>query len=192
MRRLSAVVASLSVAVTGCSFSKVDPNADVSISGTALDAAGKPLADTKVLLFKQADIGGVLFGGILALGSLGTVCLLPDAPAICNKALTASTDSRGRYHFDLKGEDTQGSLGTEATLNVLFSGGSTSTTVSFTAKETEIQLPKARLVNLSPRVSQSPGKIKVSWTGLPSAAGGKASYSAQLFAVRGQSALWTE
>src|SRR5690349_11920120 len=131
MRRLSAVVASLSVAVTGCSFSKVDPNADVSISGTALDASGKALTNTKVLLFKQADIGGVLFGGILALGSLGTVCLLPDAPAICNKARTATTDSRGRYHFHLKGEDTQGRLGTEATLHVALSGaGSTRTTVS--------------------------------------------------------------
>ncbi|RNL80870.1 discoidin domain-containing protein [Nocardioides marmorisolisilvae] len=195
MRRVSAVVASLSVLATGCSFSKVDPNASVVVSGTALNAAGQPLANTKVLLFKQADIGGVLFGGILALGSLGTVCLLPkgDAPDICHKARTATTDDRGRYHFDLKGEDTQGSLGTEATLNVVFSsGGTTSTTVSFSAKETAIQLPTARLVNLAPHVSQSGGGIRVGWTRLPSAAGRKASYSAQLFAARGQSALWTQ
>jgi len=193
MRRVSAVVASLSVLACGCSFSKVDPNASVVVSGTALNAAGKPLANTKVLLFKQADIGGVLFGGILALGSLGTVCLLPDAPAICNKARTATTDGRGRYHFDLKGEDTQGSLGTEATLNVVFSAkGSTSTTVSFTAKKTAIELPKARLVNLAPRVSQADGRIQVSWSGLPAGAGRQASYSAQLFAGQGQSALWTQ
>src|SRR5690348_4704015 len=191
MRRLSAVVASLSVAVTGCSFSKVDPNADVSISGTALSASGQPLAHTTVLLFKQADIGGVLFGGILALGSLGTVCLLPDAPAVCNKARTATTDSAGRYHFDLKGEDTQGTLGTEATLNVVFSGQGGSTTVSFTAKKTAVGLPAARLVNLAPHVRQG-GRIQVSWTGLPSTAGRGAAYSAQLFAARGQSALWTQ
>jgi len=60
MRRVSALVASLAVAVTGCSFSSVDPNASVVVSGTALDASGKPLAETKVLLFKEADIGGVL------------------------------------------------------------------------------------------------------------------------------------
>jgi len=194
MRRLSAVVASLSVAVTGCSFSKVDPNADVTVSGTALSASGQPLADTTVLLFKQADIGGVLFGGILALGSLGTVCLLPDAPALCNKARTAKTDSRGRYHFELKGEDTQGTLGTEATLNVVFSGsgGTASTTVSFTAKQDAVRLPAARLVDLAPRVTQPAGQIRVSWTALPAAAGRKAGYSAQLFAARGQSALWTQ
>ncbi|MFL6174906.1 MAG: hypothetical protein ACJ716_18605, partial [Marmoricola sp.] len=192
MRRVSAVVASLSVLACGCSFSKVDPNASVVVSGTALTAAGRPLANTKVLLFKQADIGGVLFGGILALGSLGTVCLLPDAPAICNKARTATTDARGRYHFDLKGEDTQGSLGTEATLNVVFSGRSSSTTVSFTAKQTAIRLPQARLVNLAPHVTQPSGRIGVSWSGLPAAAGRQASYSAQLFAEGGQSALWTQ
>ncbi|MFL6158278.1 MAG: discoidin domain-containing protein [Marmoricola sp.] len=186
------MVASLSVLACGCSFSKVDPNASVVVSGTALTAAGRPLANTKVLLFKQADIGGVLFGGILALGSLGTVCLLPDAPAICNKARTATTDASGRYHFDLKGEDTQGSLGTEATLNVVFSGGSSSTTVSFTAKQTAIRLPQARLVNLAPHVTQPSGRIRVSWSGLPAAAGRQASYSAQLFAAGGQSALWTQ
>lgn len=196
MRRVSAVVASLSVLATGCSFSNVDPNASVVVSGTALNAAGKPLANTRVLLFKQADIGGVLFGGILALGSLGTVCLLPegDAPAICNKARTARTDSQGRYHFDLKGEDTQGSLGTEATMNVVFAdrAARASTTVSFTAKETAIQLPKARLVNLAPQVNQAGGRISVSWSGLPAAAGDRATYSAQLFASRGSSALWTQ
>jgi len=196
MRRVSAVVASLSVAasgaVTGCSFSKVDPNASVVVSGTALDSSGKPLANTKVLLFKQADIGGVIFGGILALGSLGTVCLLPDAPAVCDKAHTARTDSRGRYRFDLKGEDTQGTLSTEATLNVVFSSARASTTVSFTVKETDVQLPQARLVDLAPHVAQPGGRIRVSWSGLPAAAGRRASYSAQLYADRGQAALWTQ
>jgi hypothetical protein len=173
----------------------VDPNASVTISGTALNAAGKPLANTKVLLFKQADIGGVLFGGILALGSLGTICLLPkgDAPDLCRKARTATTDARGRYQFDLKGEDTQGSLGTEATLNVVFSsGGSTSTTVSFSAKDASVRLPAARLVNLAPHVAQSARGIRVGWAGLPAAAGRRPSYNAQLFANRGQSALWTQ
>ena len=192
MRRVSAVVASLSVGLTGCGFSSVDPNASVVVSGTALDAAGKPLANTEVLLFKQADIGGVIFGGIFALGTLGTICLLPDAPAVCNKARKARTDGQGRYRYDLKGEDTQGTLGTEATMNVVFSGTGGSTTVSFTVKDTEIRLPEARLVNLAPRVARPSGRIQVSWTGLPGAAGSKPAYSAQLFEARGSSALWSE
>lgn len=186
------MVASLSVLAVGCSFSTVDADAAVVVSGTALDASGKPLADTTVLLFKQADIGGVIFGGIFALGSLGTICLLPDAPAVCNKARTARTDDQGRYRFDLKGEDTQGTLGTEATMNVVFSGTGGSTTVSFTVKDTTIDLPEARLVNLAPRVARPGGRIQVRWNGLPAAAGRGAAYSAQLFGAGGASALWSE
>jgi hypothetical protein len=190
MRRVPALLASLSLAVTGCSFSSVDPDETVRVSGRALDAAGKPLADTKVFLFKQADVGEVIFGSVLAVGTLSTICLLPDAPAICAKARTATTDSDGRYSFDLKGSDTQGTLGTASTITVTFSGGQSSTTVSFTAKDPEIDLGEARLWNALPRVSQGSGQIRLSFAKLPG--GGKATYSAQLFEAKGASALWTQ
>ncbi len=189
------MLATLSIAtvaaLSACSFSSVDPDAEVHVSGRALDAAGKPLTNTKVLLLKQADIGEVVFGTVLAIGTLSTICLLPDAPAICDKARTATTDGDGRYTFDLKGEDTQGTLGTASTLNVVFSGPKAqgSTTVSFTAKEADIDLPDARLWKSDAKVS---GAIRLSWTPLPSAAGSKRSYSAQLFEANGRSALWSQ
>ncbi|RNL61331.1 discoidin domain-containing protein [Nocardioides marmoriginsengisoli] len=185
-------MATLSLAATGCSFSTVDPDQSVRISGRALDAAGKPLAKTKVLLFKQADIGEVVFGSILAVGTLATICLVPDAPAICRKARTATTDADGRYAFDLKGSDTQGTLGTASTINVVFANRRSSTTVSFIAKEGEVDLPDARLWNASPRVSQGGGDIRLSFAALPAAAGRKPTYSARLFEAKGQSALWTQ
>ena len=194
MHKALGLVAALSLTVAGCSFSEVDPDANVEISGRALDASGKPLANAKVLLFKQADLGEVVFGTVLAVGTLSTICLLPDAPAICRKARTATTDDDGRYEFELKGSDTQGTLGTESTLNVVFaaSKAQSSTTVSFTAKDESISLPDARLWRSAARVSQSSGRIGLSWAPLPPKAGDDAAYSTQLFEADSQSALWSQ
>lgn len=193
MRRVPAVLLGLSLAATGCSFSSVDPDAEVRVSGRALDASGKPLAGARVLLVKQADIGEVLFGSILAVGTLSTICYLPDPPALCAKAKTATADADGGYTFTLAGEDTQGTLGTESTMNVVFATGQDkpSTTISFTAKDTEIRLPDARLWNSRARASVGPDGIRVSWAGLPAAAAENADYAAQLFEADG-SALWTQ
>ncbi len=164
----------------------------MSVSGRALNASGKPLADTKVLLFKQADIGEVVFGSVLAIGSLGTVCLLPDAPALCRQATAATTDQDGRYRFDLTGADTQGTLGTESTLNVVFAGDGTSTTISFAAQDSEVSLPDARLWNAGAKVSPGSGGIRLSWRALPQAAGAKRTHSAQLFQGKSAAALWSQ
>src|SRR5688572_20635981 len=122
MRRVPAVLVAICLTVIGCSASDVDPDATVRISGRALDAQGRPLSGAKVLLFKQADFGEIILGTTLAIGTLSTICLLPDPPAVCNKARTVTTDRDGAYEFELKGSDTQGTMGTESTLNVVFSG----------------------------------------------------------------------
>jgi hypothetical protein len=194
MRRVLALFAALSLGAAGCSTSSVDPDATVRISGRALDPSGKPLSGARVLLLKDADIGEVVLGTVLAIGTLSTVCLLPEPPAICRKARTTTTDDDGRYEFELKGSDTQGTLGTEATLNVVFSGprGHGSTTVSFVAKDTSITLPDARLWKAAPEVSQPSGRIDLSWTPLPKAAGSDAEYSAQLFEGDTEAATWSQ
>jgi hypothetical protein len=194
MRRVLALLAAMSLAATGCSFSSVDPDADIHITGRVLDASGKPLSGAKVLLMKQADIGEVIFGTILAIGTLSTICFVPDAPAICDKARVATSDADGRYEFDLKGSDTQGTLGTESTLTVTFSGPAAqgSTTVSFTAQDTSIKLPDAGLWRARPRLSSGSGQIGLSWSPLPSSAGSDAAYSAQVFDADGQTPLWSQ
>ncbi|MCW2786482.1 MAG: LigA protein [Marmoricola sp.] len=190
---LGLVAAGLSLAAAGCSFSSVNPDAPVHISGRVLDAAGHPLTHTKVLLFKQADIGEVVFGTVLAVGTLSTVCFLPDPPALCEKARTVTTDSDGRYAFDLKGSDTQGTLGTASTLNVVFSGPKAqgSTTVSFTAEKADITLPDARLWRSGARTAAGSGGIRLSWRSLPGSAGSHPRYSAQVYDGDG-TALFTQ
>jgi len=189
MRRVAAVLAALSIGTTSCSFSSVDPDADVTISGRALSADGAPLTDASVLLFKQADIGEVLFGSILAVGSLSTICFLPDPPSICEKGQRVTTDTEGNYSFELRGEDTQGTLGTASTLSVVFSGKSGSATLSFTAEANQITLPDTQLWNAQPRRR---GSVGLSWRKLPASAGGKQAYSVQLYASRTGSPLWSE
>ncbi|HSV40298.1 MAG TPA: hypothetical protein VLI04_16170 [Nocardioidaceae bacterium] len=188
------VVAAMAFALSGCTFSSVDPDASVHISGRALDASGKPLAGAQVLLLKEADMGEVVFGGVLVLGTLSTVCLLPEAPAICDSAHSVTADSEGRYEFELKGSDTQGTLATESTLNVVLSDGSSasSTALSFTVKDTNVTLPDARMARLSPRVSVRSDQIELTWSPLPKKAGSDATYSARLFESDESTALWTQ
>jgi len=194
MRRVPTLFAALSLAVAGCSTSSVDPDATVHISGRALDASGRPLSGATVLLFKEADIGEVVVGTVLAIGTLSTVCLLPDPPAVCRKARTTTADEDGRYEFELRGSDTQGTLGTESTLNVVFAGAPRkgSTTVGFAAKDTSVTLPDARLWKALPEVSRPSGRIGLSWSPLPKATGGDAEYSAQLFESDTGAATWSQ
>ena len=194
MRKVPVIVTVLGLAVAGCGFSTVDRNSSVSISGRALDESGKPLGNTRILLVKQADIGEVIFGSVLTVGTLSTICFAPDPPAICQRARTATTDSDGRYHFEVKGSDTQGSLGTEATMNVVFSGRSAgpSTTVSFVAEHDSVVVPDARLWDLAARAASGAGGIALSWRPLPASAGSRTSYSAQLYDARSGAVLWSQ
>lgn len=200
MRKPTAVVltALLSAFVlTGCHFSKVNANERVHVAGRALDASGTPLSGATVFLFKEADLGEFLFGTVEALSTLGTVCLLPQAPTICAKARNTRTDHDGNYSFDLTGADTQGSIGTEAVLDAVFSdprGGSngTTTTVSFHVRQPNVALPPAALWNSAARVSDTPQHVRLTWTPLPAGTGTGTTYAAEVY-LNGQSPVaWSQ
>jgi hypothetical protein len=179
----------------GCRFSHVKSKETVHISGRALGASGAPLADAQVRLFKEADLGEALTGIVLAIGSLGSVCLLPGAPPVCRRARVATTDSNGRYTFTLSGADTQGTLGTEATLDVVIAGkgaDAPSTALSFPARSATMRLPDARLWAAGPHVNENRGMVRMTWSSLPRAAGGSAKYFAQLFDPRRQAPVWSQ
>jgi hypothetical protein len=194
MRRASVAIAALCLTVIGCSTSDIDPDATVRVSGRALDAAGNPLAGTPVLLFKQADLGEVVLGTVLAIGTLSTVCFLPDPPAVCHQAHTATTDSEGRYELELKGSDTQGTLGTASTLSLVVAGpdARTSTAVTFIAEDPTISLPDTRVWRARPRVSALPDGIGVHWSPLPRGLGGEVEYSVELYDDDTEAAVWSQ
>jgi hypothetical protein len=195
MRRSVALSLALALLVPGCRFSKVDSNATVTITGRALDAAGRPLADRKVLLFKEGDVADLVLGVVFTVGTLGSICLLPGAPVVCRKAKTATTDGAGNYRFEITGRDTQGLIGTESTLDVVVADakpGGPSTTITFAVRKTSVALPDARLWNAAPHVTEGQGRIRLAWSGLPAEAGSKASFAAQLFDPQRQAAVWSQ
>ncbi len=190
------VLATVVASCAACRFSKVNPQATVVITGRALDSAGHPFAAANVRLFREADLGQVLLGSVLAVGTLGLVCALPGAPAPCNSAHVATTDANGGYRFELKGSDTQGLIGEVNNLDVVIGApgsGPTapSTVLRFIAETTSVSLPPARIWSAGARVEQTAAQIRLGWDALPSTDGGSVRYSAQLYDAH-QQTLWTQ
>lgn len=202
MRRwgLVGIAALLAPFVTGCHFSHVNPDQTVVISGRALTATGQPLSDVDVRLYKEPDAGEVIIGSVLAIGSLGSICLLPSAPAICSQGHTATTDAHGRYQFTIKGSDTQGLIGDASTLEVVFAdphGGAraATTTLRFTVGQTKLRLPAARLWRAGLHVTgstQGQPTFALSYRRLPPAYGTGVMYGAEFSNPTNGSTVWTQ
>lgn len=192
----------LALALGGCEISRVDPAAAVHVAGRALDAGGRPLAGATLRLYKEADVGEALFGVFLAVGTLGTVCLSPAAPAICRKARTATTGADGSYRFELKGSDTQGLVGNASTMDLVIPGGDGgSATASFKVRSTAVSLPDIRLWSAGARLGPAgagagggtgAGGIRLEWAALPGEAGRDPTYSLQLLDARTRALLWSQ
>ena len=197
MRKTLTVPIVAALVLSGCHFSKVDSTATVNVSGAAFAADGTPLVDAQVRIFTEADLADLLFGSVLALGTLGSICLLPDAPKVCDKAHTATTGPDGTFSVKLKGSDTQGLVGTEATLDAVVApkdatATTPTTTLSFTVKATTVQLPGARIWDAGARVSQTNSAIDLAWKPLPTSYGDSPSFSAQFYVPGQQAALWSQ
>jgi hypothetical protein len=195
MRKPLAVVSAVLALSTGCRFSDIKADETVHIAGRALSASGAPLAGVEVRLFKEADLFEAVTGIVLAIGTLGSICLLPDAPPVCRQAHVATTDSAGNYTFTLTGADVQGTLGTEATLDVVMSGqgqNAPSTAISFPARSATMQLPSVRLWRTTPHVVTSHDQVRMRWAALPRSDGANPSYFAQLFDPRRETPVWSQ
>jgi len=177
--------------LAGCELSHIKPQQTVVISGRALSANGAPLSHVQVRLYKEADFGEFIFGAAAALGSLGTVCLLPSAPTICHKGHQATTSADGSYRFTIKGADVQGMVGDVSTLDVVFAdsnnSAAASTTLRFKARTTQVQLPTARLWSAGLRVANGRSTFGLSWHALKGAA-----YTVQLLDPAQGISLWTQ
>jgi hypothetical protein len=199
MRRW-AVVPIVLLLAAGCDFSHVKANQTIVISGRALSATGQPLADVDVHLYKEPDVGEVVIGSVLALGSLGTICLLPEAPAICDQGRSTSTGADGRFTFTVKGSDTQGLIGDASTLDVFFAdpdGGAlgAGTTLRFKAQTTKVRLPAVRLWSARLRVAEhaaAPPSYGLAWARASRAYGSDVNYSVQLLNATDGSQWWSQ
>lgn len=105
----------LSVLALSCTVSRVNPKADIDLSGTVQRQGDLPVAGARLALTREGDPGDV----ILTVASLGFACLADtNAPAICHDARFTSTGSNGAFSYKLKGKDTQSTFGFSAVLSL--------------------------------------------------------------------------
>lgn len=176
-------------ALAGCTVSKVDSAAAVSLTGTVQDAAGNPVPGARVSMLKEADLGEFLTGATFALSTLGLACLVQHPPAFCARARTATSDASGHFTFHLKGSDTQGSVGNADNFDLAAAG----TTVRFRVQQAALQIPPLRTwgasLDVTPAAGSSP--IRVSRPSLPAAYGASPSYTLTFGDAGTQRPVWS-
>ena len=174
--------------LAGCTASKLDRSAAVSLTGTVVDAAGAPLAGTRVVLLKEADLGEVFASLVTTLGTLGLACLAPQLPSFCSGVRRTTTDGSGAFSFQLKGSDTQGSVGNADSFDLAAAG----TNVRFRIQRTSLAIPTLRVWNGAVSVSgSSSGALQVRRADLPASYGGSPSYSVTFRDGVSQQAVWS-
>lgn len=182
LKKSSCVAAILLVIACGVQSSNVDANASVRIAGKAIGPDGHALANSKVVLVKELDLGEVVGGLFLTAASLGLACLADHPPAICAKnAHSTTTDDGGSYSFSVRGSETQGSFGVASTMEVITRvparAGEINGAVAYA--EFNVQTPSLTLPDLhvwQPTVKPG-GRTSSSWQQVPASYGGSPSYA---------------
>ncbi len=184
MRRLGLVALLLSL--VACTTSSLSPSDEVHLVGTVTDDSARPLGDRTVFvrkLLSENELEGRLQS---ALSSVQLACVVDRAPGACRRAHyshTAETGDDGRYDVELKGQDTQTTLGLQASpLQVAVSGprgpyvaGPASSLATYVQVK-RLSLPPLRLWTSAPTVAATSGGGRVGWSPLPLALAGSPAY----------------
>jgi hypothetical protein len=194
VKKFVAIVTFFFVA-SACTASKLDADASVRVTGTVLDASGQPARSADVALFKRADIGEVLVGATLAIGTLGATCFLPNGPAFCRDARKAKTDDDGKFAFALKGSDTQGTVGNANDFDLVTSvrrpgRGDLVASVRFKIQREDLEVEPLRVWDADASVTNESGAIRASWPTLPADYGASPSYDLRFVDTTDKRVVW--
>lgn len=162
-RRLIAVVALALVAVGCGEQSNLDPDAAVTVRGSARDVDGSPLGSRPVRL--GSGVTGAEGG--MAVLTLGMFCLGGECTGDFFDTTTADD---GSFAFDLTGEDTRSAFG-EATSFLLTTSAEPPRDrptgpgigARFRIQTTDLVLPPLELVDPRPSVDDEAGDVVVAW-----------------------------
>jgi hypothetical protein len=188
---LGAVLAATgSAALASCSASRIKPTAIVHISGRVVSSTGVGIPGVHVLMLREVDLGQALFGGLIAVGTLSAVCYLPDPPAVCDRARRTTTDAHGDYAFTLTGQDTQGSFGTAATLDVVLDAGPGSASLRFTADRAVVHLPVVHRQRPGAAVTREGRVLSIGADPVAATAGSDATYGVRF--LQGTDVVWSQ
>jgi hypothetical protein len=148
-RLFIAALICVSAALTaGCEKSHIKADANVRLSGKVVTAGGGPAGGIGVSLLKQPDAGEVIGGLTVGIATVGLVCAVDSPPAICRSVRHTVTGGDGHFSYELRGSDTQGSIGNADTLNVSAAApgsGGAATSVAFRVQHERVALPALRL-----------------------------------------------
>ena len=152
-----------SALLAGCTSSPLDPDAAVTVRGTALAPDGSPLADRPVRLDSDLAASDLL----LAVPTIGLACVGEG----CGDTLDEQrTGTDGSFALTTTGAETQTSFGGLRTLAVSVSAPpaegevtGASVTARFTAQVVEPVLPPLRLVDPRLQLSVGGGRLEAQW-----------------------------
>jgi hypothetical protein len=138
----------LAIVLVACSEqSRVDRDAQITISGTVLEPDSTPLADRPVRLGSGIGDGDVA----LAILTVGLSC---TSGSCTGNVFDATTDGEGRYQLELKGSDTQSGVGEALSELLSASAAPTGQQVSgaaisarFKVQVEDVRVPALRLVD---------------------------------------------
>jgi hypothetical protein len=112
MKRTVALVV-VCLAFVSCTTSRVNPKADITLSGSVQRQGGVPVPGARLALTRLGDAGDLF----ITVASVGFACLdRTNAPALCDDARFATSSSNGRFTYKIKGKDTQSTFGYSAVL----------------------------------------------------------------------------
>lgn len=172
------LVAVLTLSLLGCGAeSRLGADERVSVAGRALHEDGRAIAGRNAVLIKVPDAGEVLSGLTSVVGTLGLACLVPEPPPVCRRARNATTDDSGHFAFELRGKDTQGSVGQASTFNLAVRAparegavAGASRTEKFVIQQAQLETPNLTLWEPQLSLSIDPVQVRVSFGALPAGA----------------------
>lgn len=178
---LTTTLVTLAMILSACATSRVPVEANVLVTGTVLGEAGQPAAGADVALFRIADVGELLVGATLAIGTLGVACFVDDAPPVCRGARKTKSDAAGRFSYSMKGGDTQGSVANASDFDLTAvvrrsSGDPLVASVRFKIQRTELEVPALRVWDASATLTSENGSTRASWPSLPGDYGSSPNY----------------
>lgn len=94
--------------------SALNPDESVLVHGRLVGPDGKPVARTRVALYRQPSLGEAIGGTFVVLASAGIACLADNAPQVCQGARHTVSGDDGAFSYSLKGSDTYEGSGRNA------------------------------------------------------------------------------
>jgi hypothetical protein len=158
--------------IAACHPSKVDPNADIDLSGRVVRQGDRPTASGSTV-FLTRDLGpSDLLPGVL---TAGLACLSQDRPEICRSGVRrVATDDKGSFAFHLKGRDTQTAFGNTRRFNLATETAATAghvdgagVTAGFVIQTETLHVPDLGLWEGELQLGSNAATATATWDALP-------------------------